>query len=187
MTEAEWSTCTDPVAMLPHVTNLVTARKLGLFMGIFMLPGWAGPGAGEVTPQDPYDILIRRRLRGREAMAGAVHTLAPMALRVLESLFLSHPSTTLAPSTLADTLREFFGPLPFRSLAVDPAWRAWNDGCVAKIAQGIFDDGRFADLPILADALLDAGCDSDDLLDHLRRPGGHVRGCWALDLVLGLS
>jgi hypothetical protein len=39
---------------------------------------------------------------------------------------------------------------------------------------------------ILADALQDAGCDSDDILDHLRDPHAtHVRGCWVVDLVLG--
>ena len=41
-------------------------------------------------------------------------------------------------------------------------------------------------LAILADALQDAGCDNDDILDHCRGPGPHVRGCWALDLVLAL-
>jgi hypothetical protein len=40
-------------------------------------------------------------------------------------------------------------------------------------------------LAVLADALEDAGCADPDLLAHLRGPGPHVRGCWALDLVLG--
>jgi hypothetical protein len=39
----------------------------------------------------------------------------------------------------------------------------------------------------LADALEEAGCDSADLLGHLRGPGPHVRGCWAVDLILGKS
>ena len=41
------------------------------------------------------------------------------------------------------------------------------------------------DLLILADALEDAGCDNADLLDHCRRPGEHVRGCWVVDALLG--
>jgi len=75
---------------------------------------------------------------------------------------------------------------PFRPApAVDPSWLAWNGGTVAKLAAAIYDGGRFADLPVLADALEEAGCDSPDLLRHCRGGGGHVRGCWLLDLLLG--
>ena len=56
---------------------------------------------------------------------------------------------------------------------------------VVKIAQGIYDERAFDRLPILADALEDAGCDNADILAHLRSPGPHVRGCWAVDLILG--
>jgi hypothetical protein len=56
---------------------------------------------------------------------------------------------------------------------------------VMAVAQPIYDDRSFERLPILADALEDAGCTDADLLDHLRGPGPHVRGCWALDLILG--
>jgi hypothetical protein len=81
-------------------------------------------------------------------------------------------------------LRDIFGN-PFRPARVDPSWLRWNDGTVPKIARGIWDDYRFADLPILHDALLDAGCDEEALLAHCRSPEGHVRGCWVLDLLLG--
>jgi hypothetical protein len=69
--------------------------------------------------------------------------------------------------------------------------RLWgNEGCpwltpaVTAVAAEIRDGGRFEDMPILADALSDAGCDSADILDHLRGPGPHCRGCWALSLLL---
>ena len=52
------------------------------------------------------------------------------------------------------------------------------------LARSVYDDRRFDELPILADALEEAGCTDPALLEHLRRPGPHVRGCWALDLVL---
>jgi hypothetical protein len=55
----------------------------------------------------------------------------------------------------------------------------------AALAATIYHERAFDRLPILADALEDAGCDNADILDHLRGPGPHVRGCWALDLVLG--
>jgi hypothetical protein len=68
-----------------------------------------------------------------------------------------------------------------------PAWLAWNDGTVRKLARTVYDERRFGDLPILADALEDAGCADADLLDHLREPGPHARGCWPVDLLLGLG
>jgi hypothetical protein len=79
-------------------------------------------------------------------------------------------------------LREIFGN-PFRPIAFDPAWRTTD---VILLAKGIYDERAFDRMPILADAFQDAGCDSDDILNHLRDTNAtHVRGCWALDLVLG--
>jgi hypothetical protein len=72
-----------------------------------------------------------------------------------------------------------------RAPTVRAEWLAWNDGTVRRIAQGIYEEGAFDRLPILADALLDAGCDDEDLIAHCRQPGPHVRGCWAVDLILG--
>ena len=83
-------------------------------------------------------------------------------------------------------VRDIFGN-PFRPVAADPAWLAWNHGTVPAIARHVYDDRAFHDLPILADALEDAGCTNADLLDHCRGPGPHVRGCWAVDLLLGKS
>ena len=64
----------------------------------------------------------------------------------------------------------------------EPAWRT---STVLALARQMYDTRDFAAMPILADALQDAGCDSDDILAHCREPGTHVRGCWAVDLVLG--
>ena len=83
-------------------------------------------------------------------------------------------------------LREIVGN-PFCPAAVAPAWLAW-DGCTApKLAQAVYDERAFERLPLLADALEDAGCTDAELLGHLRGPGPHVRGCWALDLLLGME
>ncbi len=71
---------------------------------------------------------------------------------------------------------------PFRPVTFDPAWRS---STAVGVAETIYADRTFDNLPILADALQDAGCDHPDILSHLRGPGPHVRGCWALDLVLG--
>jgi hypothetical protein len=64
-------------------------------------------------------------------------------------------------------------------------WLVWNDGTVRRIAQAIYDDRAFDRMPILADALEDAGCDNADILNHCRSGGEHVRGCWVVDLLLG--
>ncbi|AWM42432.1 hypothetical protein C1280_28660 [Gemmata obscuriglobus] len=78
-------------------------------------------------------------------------------------------------------MRDIFGN-PFRPVVLNPAWRTSD---ALALARGIYDEGAFDRLPILADALQDAGCDSDDILNHCRGPGPHVRGCWVVDLVLG--
>jgi hypothetical protein len=82
-------------------------------------------------------------------------------------------------------LRDIFGLRPFRPIAINPAWLAWNDGTIPKLAQGIYDERAFDRLPILADALEEAGCTDTDILAHCRQPGEHVRGCWVVDLILG--
>jgi hypothetical protein len=88
----------------------------------------------------------------------------------------------------ADLLRDLFGPAPFRPLPrLNPAWLAWEGGTVRKLAAAIYEDRTFDRLPVLADALEEPGCDAAELLAHLRGPGPHVRGCWALDLLLGRS
>jgi hypothetical protein len=91
-------------------------------------------------------------------------------------------------------LRCIFGNPFHMSLAISAAVRNWNDGTVRRIAEGIdqerwmpegtLDTGRLA---ILADALLDAGCEGEELLAHCRSEGPHVRGCWAIDAILGKS
>jgi len=69
-----------------------------------------------------------------------------------------------------------------RTAILDPAWLT---STVVSLAEGIYAERAFDRLPILADALQDAGCENTDVLDHCRGPGPHVRGCWVVDLVLG--
>jgi hypothetical protein len=84
----------------------------------------------------------------------------------------------------ADLLREIAGN-PFTPSVIDPSWLAWSGGSVRKLAQVIYDERRWEDLPILADALEEAGCTDAQILSHCRGGGEHYRGCWVLDLVLG--
>jgi hypothetical protein len=84
-------------------------------------------------------------------------------------------------------LRDIVGN-PFRLPApIAPAVVAYNGGAARRLAEAIYDGRRFEDLPVLADLLEEAGCTDAALLGHLRGPGPHVVGCWAVDLVLGRS
>jgi hypothetical protein len=83
---------------------------------------------------------------------------------------------------LLGMIRDAYGPRLFRSVPVDSAWLTSN---VVALARGIYTDRAFDRLPILADALEDAGCTDADILAHCRGGGEHVRGCWVVDLLTG--
>jgi hypothetical protein len=82
-------------------------------------------------------------------------------------------------------LRDIFGPIPFGYAAADPSWLAWNGGAIGSLAQAIYTERAFDRMPILADALEEAGCFRHEILSHCRGGGTHCRGCWVLDLLLG--
>jgi hypothetical protein len=92
-----------------------------------------------------------------------------------------HDAELIAQCSL---IRDIFGPLFFRDVPIDSRWISANHKSVVRLAEGVYDDEAFDRMPILADALEDAGCDNSDILDHCRGPGPHVRGCWVLDLLL---
>jgi hypothetical protein len=71
---------------------------------------------------------------------------------------------------------------PFRPIALDPSWLTPT---AVTLARQMYESRDFTPMPILADALQDAGCDNTDILNHCRGEGPHVRGCWVVDLLLG--
>jgi hypothetical protein len=83
-----------------------------------------------------------------------------------------------------ELVRDVFGPLPFRCPRVEPAWLTRSEATVPRIAQAIDDELAFDRLPILADALEDAGCTDEDILGHCRGPGLHGKGCWVVDAII---
>jgi hypothetical protein len=89
-----------------------------------------------------------------------------------------------ACATLANLVRCVFGN-PFRPRRCDPAWLRWQSVVVPQLARCVYEERRFTALPILADALEEAGCTDADMLQHLRGPGPHARGCWPVDILLG--
>jgi hypothetical protein len=83
---------------------------------------------------------------------------------------------------------DIFGLLAFRTVHIDPSLLRWNDRLVVRLAQTIYDERRWSDMPILADALFDAGCDNEEILRHCHEQEGvHSKGCWVTDLLLGKS
>jgi hypothetical protein len=87
--------------------------------------------------------------------------------------------------TEACLIRCIFGN-PFRlQFTLNHSVLAWNDKTVVGLAQTMYDERVFDRMPILADALEEAGCTNLDILDHCRQPGEHTRGCWVVDLILG--
>ena len=91
------------------------------------------------------------------------------------------PALTQAERLQCDLFRCVFGN-PFKPPVFNKKWRSET---VTALATGIYADHAFDRLPILADALEEAGCDDPAMLVHLRGPGPHCRGCWVLDLALG--
>jgi hypothetical protein len=88
-------------------------------------------------------------------------------------------------------LQDRFGPLPFRAVSFETGWRT---PAVLSLAQAAYEQRSLPSghldstcLSVLADALDEAGCTDEAVLSHLRAPGPHVRGCWAVDLPLGKS
>ena len=80
----------------------------------------------------------------------------------------------------AQILRDIFGN-PFRPITFDPSWRT---STVVSLAQQMYESRDFSAMPILADALADAGCSNEAILQHCRGPGPHVRGCFVVDLLI---
>lgn len=168
MNEARWHAATDarPLLDFLRTSGRGSERKLRLYTAAY----W--------RQVDPFADHDRHHLGVVERIADGQATPADLAL------FHTEPKFARLPIGPPELLREIIGN-PFQPITIDPAMRTWNAGCVERLAHAIYDERAFERLPILADALEEAGCDLAALLDHLRGPGPHFRGCWALDAVLG--
>jgi hypothetical protein len=122
---------------------------------------------------------VERPLDG-DAMTAIQH--CQEALRWLAISVAQEEGMSFEDEHQAERLRCIFGPLPFRPITVHPSWPTRN---FKQIAEAIYQDRAFDRLPILADALEDAGCDNAEMLSHCRSGGEHALGCWVLDAVRG--
>jgi hypothetical protein len=122
---------------------------------------------------------------------GAAHWGASGVRSALSAWLRESPTANAAdPTRLTHLYRDVVGN-PYRPATIEVAWRT---PAVLSLAQAAYDERLLPSgeldpprLAVLADALEEAGCASADLLGHLRSPGPHVRGCWAVDLCLGKS
>jgi hypothetical protein len=110
----------------------------------------------------------------------------PLVEAFLETFELQLPLVKEHFRSQTDLLRDIFGN-PFHSIENNPNLLIWNQGLLSQIAQEIYETRRFGEIPILADALEDAGCRSEAILEHCRSNKPHARGCWVVDLLLGKS
>jgi hypothetical protein len=119
--------------------------------------------------------VLSEVLRRLGCGGAAVWWLEPMTLEFAQNGLISPRQADI----LRDVVRGSSRPVVLRA-----PWLRWNDGVLQRLAEAIYRDRAFNQLPFLHDALLDAGCDDDELLGHCRQPGDHVRGCWLIDLLL---
>jgi hypothetical protein len=209
MTEADWLTCTRPGLMLRGVPGALSDRKLRLLacgccrripgfvnsepdmQGLELterdVDGQASEEEFAELGEDGWDIRWYRR-DGVDALNRALESYWGSIWDSRQRFYSSQEEQFRASGEvdvdLANLVREIIGN-PFRDVTVDPTWLTWNDRTVLRLAQTIYDQRAYDRMPILADALEDAGCDNADILNHCREPGEHVRGCWVLDLLLG--
>lgn len=178
MTEAKWLAATDPRAMFDWLclSGHADHRRIGLLLGaccnlippsVVEAPDQSQLGAH--GPDDDDDPV---------ALTDAEYYLSSALLEAMRLI----PGGEGEQATLTSVIRDIFGN-PFRPpLRLSAEWRT---GTVMSLARQIREIGDFAALPILADALEEAGCTDEVLLGHCRGPGPHVRGCWAVEFVLG--
>jgi hypothetical protein len=109
----------------------------------------------------------------------------PLPLSIEQvSQFLIDSDDGLPPAAQTALLHDIIGN-PFRPVSLNSSWLTWHGGLLVSMARQMYDSRDFSDMPVLADALEEAGCDIADILAHCRGPGLHVRGCWVVDLLLG--
>jgi hypothetical protein len=183
MTEVEWMACDEPHKMLALLKDKATSRKLICFFLAFC-PDFTSYAADGLEEGIGGDLDFRPPWLD---VSGPDDAVLPSRARCwVWAKFLTHPSYALKYKTqprtaAAPLLRELMGN-PFHPVAIDPSWLT---STVRLLAEGIYQEKAFDRMPILADALQDAGCDNDEVLNHCRGPEPHVRGCWVVDLVLG--
>jgi hypothetical protein len=207
MTEQEWSESTDPWKMLDFLKGRASDRKLRLFAVACCRGVWPllkpkglrrvvavaeryaeGKASGSELRSACWALSERTEPAAKAVRWAAAEDAGEAARLAREWVGLLVASTRgdEGGPRQADCLRDLIGN-PFRSVTLAPSWLAWHDGLPVSMAQKMYESPDFSDMPVLADALEEAGCRDADILGHCRSGGEHFRGCWAIDLCLGKS
>lgn len=206
MTEDEWLACDDPDPMVKFLKDKATDRKFRLFAcgccrhvwpRITDPRSWTAVEMAErvadgLIPQDQliphYEAASEaaRSFPERNDPAWAAAETATVRTRRKLSAWRSAESVALTLASgvpCAALLRCVFGN-PFRPVTLDPSWLT---STVLSLAEGMYESRDFSAMPILADALGDAGCEDEAILAHCRGNSPHCRGCDVIDAILGES
>jgi hypothetical protein len=205
MTEDQWNRCTDPTAMLDFLQSSGKAsdRKFQLFAVAYCRWTWdrltdsLTRKVVEVTERYADGEATLVELKDARAVAQDVHPAGLEAVYACDAAYHEDIQEVIAASAewyyqrvpaderewvgvvQCEVLRDLFH--PFRSGVLHPSWRTSQ---VMALAQTVYEQRAFERMPELATALAVAGCTDAGLLSHLRGPGPHQKGCWALDLLL---
>ncbi len=215
MTEAEWLDCTDPVVMLAWMAGRTSDRKMRLFAcacsrrfgdeveerqfieALEIAERFADgkstkaalkrarQGVRAIRHSLPADgaelhakwtaLWLAEVTNSENAFGGVAHEIQRLVSQGLIAADVQSAAANLLRCTLGN---------PFHPVAVELRWLTSD---VVALASTIYDEAAFGRMPELAVALTEAGCNTEELLDHFRNRGPHVKGCWAVDLLLGKS
>jgi hypothetical protein len=215
MTEHEWLHCTNPAALLMHVRTVGNERKLRLFgcgcgrsvwemfidqrsrEAIEVSERFADGNAAESELDAAISVsshasdelennclssLPKEELQLAERYWNAAELAWKAAVGTFEIFETAQIALGFSVNVIT-IIRCVFGN-PFRPVIFD---RRWLTSTVVNLATAIYAERAFDRMPILADALQDAGCDDAEILTHCQGETVHVKGCWALDLFLAKS
>ncbi len=214
MTEQVWLEATDLTPKFAYLKDRASERKLRLFCCACCRSMWhllhkrsrkaISVADAFVEEMAPADELTRARNALRQNKVWRTASRQPGARNAFQAAWLAAEihvnvsacwqhivsakldedeelSRSLAESQLTPLFLDVFGN-PFRPVTIDPRWLTSN---VVDLATAIYNERAFDRIPILGDALMDAGCDNDEIITHCRSGDLHVRGCWVVDLLLG--
>jgi hypothetical protein len=204
MTESEWALCQEPEKTLEFLRGRASERKLRLFACAccrrvwHLLKNQPSQQAVEAAEQLADGLLSLHELDPVYQAAddaywdatedGDESAAAWMALTMLHELpdALQHAiAPDLDNPELGQTslLRCIVGN-PWHPISIDPAVLTWQQGTVVNMAKAIYEERKWEDMPLLGDALEEAGCTDQAVLDHCRGLGPHARGCFVVDAIL---
>jgi hypothetical protein len=187
MSERVWLRSWDPVEMLNSLGPDASPRKLRLFAAACCRDIWStienSRGRNDIAQRAKELRITPNEMDSLAAeevgFAKPDANMPPYRLnyrRLLE--FVDRAS---GPLYFATWLRDVFGN-PFHPIEIDPRWFTAE---AVDLARGIYALQAFDRMPYLADALMDGGCDNDELIHHCQFTAWHVRGCWVVDAILG--